>query len=81
MDICLKFNKLIVMGLIEKNKGDMVSKQITTPLHSDQLNIEELELLLILIKESSFKGEKVELVYNTTLKLQHQYINQTEIQK
>ena len=69
------------MGLIEKNKGDMVSKQITTPLHSDQLNIEELELLLILIKESSFKGEKVELVYNTTLKLQHQYINQTEIQK
>lgn len=64
------------MGLVEKNRGDVVVKQATSPLHDNQLDVDELEFLLTLIKENSFKGEKVELVYNTALKLQNQYIAQ-----
>ncbi len=41
----------------------------------NQLTTAEIEFLLSLIKESTFKGEQVEIVYNTTFKLQQQYTN------
>jgi hypothetical protein len=65
------------MGLIEKNKGEMI-QTISPSLPIHQLNINELEFLLLLIKQHTFKGEEVELVYNTTLKLQNQYIKQKQ---
>lgn len=40
----------------------------------NQLTVSEIEFLLMLIKNSNFKGEQLELVYNTVLKLQEQYI-------
>lgn len=58
------------MGLIEKFKG------IKT--HSTDLTPEEIELLLILIKNSVFKGENLEMLYNVVYKLQQQYIQQTK---
>lgn len=43
---------------------------------NNQLTKAELELLLIIIKESTFKGEHVESLYNLVFKLQQQYLNQ-----
>ena len=43
----------------------------------NQLTASEIELLLLLVKNSNFKGEQLELVYNTVLKLQNQYITLT----
>lgn len=58
------------MGLIDKvtNKNNNIAPA------PEQLTEQELEFLLTLIKNTSFRGEHVELVYNTTLKLQNQYI-------
>ena len=50
-----------------------VSKKTTNKTTSKEdlsLNTEETKILLHLIKNSNFKGESVELVYNLTLKLQ-----------
>lgn len=44
-------------------------KEKSTP----QLSKQEIELLLLMVKETSFKGEHIELVYNLVLKLQKQY--------
>lgn len=73
------------MGLIDKTK----QVQTSIPQNKEQLNIEqveyqdelhlaELELLLTLVKQSTFKGEFVEVVYNTILKLQNQYFKQKQ---
>lgn len=58
------------MGLIDK----ITNKAHNSTPAPEQLNEQELEFLLTLIKNTSFKGEYVELVYNTTLKLQNQYL-------
>jgi len=44
----------------------------------NQLTVQELELLLILIKNSSFKGEQLELLYNIVVKLQQQFMQQSK---
>lgn len=62
------------MGLVQKQE----SNKQQMPLAPDQLNTQELEFILLLIKQSDFKGNIVELVYNTTLKLQNQYIKETK---
>jgi hypothetical protein len=48
------------------------------PLISSQLNAKELEVLLSLIKASTFLGEDVEIIYNMVVKLQNQYLEQTK---
>jgi hypothetical protein len=76
LDLFLKILKK-VMGLIDKvisNKSNSISNTPT----QDQLNTQELEFLLLLIKQSTFRGESIELVYNTALKLQNQHFKQTE---
>jgi hypothetical protein len=63
-----------VMGLLDKiNQQKGIQPQNTSPLASDQLNAQELEFLLVLLKQTTFKGESVELIYNTAIKLQNQY--------
>jgi hypothetical protein len=44
----------------------------------NELNPQELEILLGLLKDATFKGEHVEIVYNTIIKLQNQYIDKTK---
>jgi hypothetical protein len=44
----------------------------------NELNLQELEILLGLLKDATFKGEHVEIVYNTIIKLQNQYIDKTK---
>ena len=64
------------MGLVGKIKKEEITVEQVE--YQDQLHLEELELLLLLVKQSTFKGEFVETVYNTTLKLQNQYIKQKQ---
>lgn len=51
------------------------NSEVVKPLN--QLTTSEIEFLLILVKNSSFKGDQLELVYNTAVKLQTQYIQLT----
>ena len=44
----------------------------------NQLNAQELALLMDIIKQTSFLVEHIELTYNTIIKLQNQYLQQTK---
>jgi len=62
-------NNLIINNLeVEKSTSSLPSK--------DNLTVEEIQLILITLRNSTFKGEHVEILYNTVIKLQNQYINQ-----
>mgnify|MGYP004000302713 CR=1 FL=1 len=61
-----KWNKVEIKGV----STDKVGTPIT---HNIELTEKEIEFLLITIKNSLFKGEYVEICYNTTLKLQEKY--------
>jgi len=60
-------------------KPKTTSEVVNTPIN--QLTTSEIEFLLLLIKTSSFKGEQLEMVYNTVLKLQEQYLQLTQSKK
>ena len=68
----------LVMGLINKDKVQTTINNNTPVSQQDQLTAQELEFLLMLVKQGMFKGEYVEIVYNTTLKLQNQYLKQNK---
>jgi hypothetical protein len=57
------------MSILDKLKKTAITK-------NDSLSKEEIEFLLILIKNSHFKGENLESLYNIVYKLQQQYLNQ-----
>ena len=48
------------------------------PLSPNQLTAKEVEVLLSMIKRTTFLGEDIEPLYNLVLKLQNQYIEQTK---
>ena len=58
-------------------KVDNVSEveKSTSPIDNN-LTPEEIQLILVTLRNSTFKGEHVELFYNTVVKLQKQYTNQ-----
>ena len=58
------------MAIIEKQKQNSSLTNGEEFLLSQQ----ELEFLLVLIKESTFRGAQLEEVYNTVYKLQQQYL-------
>jgi hypothetical protein len=58
-------------------QGNTTSK-IENTLSPNQLNVKEIEILLSLIKRSTFLGEDLEPLYNMVIKLQNQYIEQTK---
>jgi hypothetical protein len=57
------------MGLIEK------TNKVTPKSNEDALNKQEYEFLFNIIRNSTFKGEHLEILYNLTLKLQNQYVS------
>ena len=59
---------------VKVNNVSEVEKS-TSPIN-DNLTPEEIQLILITLRNSTFKGEHVELFYNTVVKLQKQYTNQ-----
>ena len=67
------------MGLIDKitNKKDQPKSADSSNLI--ELNKKETEFLLQTIKNSQFKGEDVEVLYNLVLKIQKLYIYHNNI--
>jgi hypothetical protein len=61
-------NNVIVNNVSEVEKS-------TLPINNN-LTPEEIQLILVTLRNSTFKGEHVELFYNTVVKLQKQYTNQ-----
>jgi len=61
----------IVMSLLNKIQN------MSSSLKEEDFSLEkhEIEFILLLIKESTFKGEYIETLYNIASKLQKQYIN------
>jgi hypothetical protein len=59
------------MSLVNK----IQQESSTSKVGDFPLEKQEIEFILFLIKNSQFKGEQVEIVYNTVYKLQQQYIN------
>jgi len=57
-------------NLVTKNK---VEEPVKVSLPSSNLTKSEVELLLMMIKESHFKGEHIQKIYELTLKLQTYY--------
>ena len=51
------------------------TKVNATPPPTQELSQSELEFLILLLKDSNFRGEQVEMLYHLVLKLQHQYTN------
>ena len=73
----------IVMAFLTKHINNNKEESSTTPLLSvpkeQSLNLtkEEVEVLLITIRDATFKGEGVERIYNLILKLQQYYTTVT----
>lgn len=72
----LKFIKKLFMGF---SSGNLITpnkvEKVTNP---NELNTQELELLLILLRNTSFKGEQLELLYNLVIKIQNQHIEKSK---
>ena len=60
------------MGIIDKIRQAASSPEEAV----NSLSKKELEILLLLIKDATFRGEDVESIYGIVYKLQQQYINQ-----
>ena len=52
--------------------------QITNNINYTRLSPQEIELLLLLIKRSTFVGDQLENIYNIVIKVQNDYIDQTK---
>lgn len=78
----LNLNKILkkVMGFKATNLNikDQPQQNSQTSLSPEQLNPQEIEILLSLIKRSTFLGEDIENLYNLVVKLQKQYLNITK---
>ena len=69
--------------IIEERQGIMIScleeiawrNQWITNQDLQKLTKEEIQFLLSMIKQSTFQGEAVEMLYKLVLKLQNQYLN------
>jgi hypothetical protein len=67
-----------VMGFNANNvKGD-TRQYLSTPTSSNQLTTQEIEVLLSIIKRTTFLGEDIEPLYNLIIKLQSQHTEQNK---
>jgi len=56
-------------------------KQTKIQFPKNSLDKQELSIILNLIKETTFKGEDIETMYNLILKLQDQYFSLEKLEK
>jgi hypothetical protein len=63
------------MSILDKIKSQPVTTQ---PLNENTLTLEEIEIVLSMMKRTTFLGEDIEPLYNIIIKLQNQYINLTK---
>jgi hypothetical protein len=59
-------------NIVTQNSID--SSPIVVNDTNNNLNKEEISLLLEIIRQTTFKGENIEPLYNLVLKLQNQYL-------
>jgi hypothetical protein len=57
----------------QANNVNVAGSDLTTIASKHDLTKEEIEFLLVLIKNSTFKGDMIEVVYNLVIKLQTLY--------
>ena len=57
------------------NKKEILKKVLPSNFSKNNLDKQEIELMLDIIKKSNFKGSDLELLYKLVIKLQNQYIN------
>lgn len=71
----IKMFRKLVMAFNAKNviSSNKVEEPSKAPLPTLQLNKAEIETLLMMVKDSNFKGEHVQKVYELVLKLQTYY--------
>ncbi len=69
--------KKSVMGFTANHIEGQTS-QNTNPLSSNQLTVTEIEVLLSMVKRTTFLGEDIEPLYNLVNKLQNQHIEQSK---
>ena len=62
------------MGIIDKIRTNTPPQEQPT----NQLTTQEIEVLLSMIKRTTFLGEDIEPLYNLVIKLQNQYTEQTK---
>jgi hypothetical protein len=62
------------MGIIDKIRSNSQPQEQTT----NQLSQQEIEVLLSMIKRTTFLGEDLEPLYNLVIKLQNQYTEQSK---
>ena len=66
-----------VMGLIDKinqsNKEKLIENLPEEKIEDLLLNRDELRLILTIIKDSTFKGNQIEVIYNLTWKIQQAF--------
>lgn len=70
-------NKLVMAFSTKNIQTNREEEPLKAPFSSSSLNLtkEEVEVLLLTIKEMTFKGEHVEKVYNLVYKLQQYYMS------
>lgn len=56
----------------------ITTKSQQTEVSSNQLSQQEIEVLLSMIKRTTFLGEDLEPLYNLVVKLQEQYLELTK---
>jgi hypothetical protein len=61
------------MGILDK-----LNKQTSPQLGINNLNQKEIEILLSMIKRTTFLGEDIEFLYTLVVKLQEQYLNSNQ---
>jgi hypothetical protein len=61
------------MGILDK-----LNKQTNPQLGINNLNQKEIEILLSMIKRTTFLGEDIEFLYTLVVKLQEQYLNSNQ---
>lgn len=65
------------MAILDKLKNQNKISKANNPslLSKDSLDKKEITIILNLIKNTTFKGDNLETMYNLVLKLQNQYSN------
>jgi hypothetical protein len=74
-----KFYKKIVMGFTANHvEGTSSIQPQNQSLSPNQLTVREIEVLLSMVKRTTFLGEDIEPLYNLIIKLQNQYTEQVK---
>jgi len=63
-------------NIVVANQNEQQNQNIPIPV--SEFSLQELEILLIALRESNLKGSQIELFYNLVLKIQNKYLLQKQ---